>query len=66
MVRVKPYSAPCVFRAMLSATTGDPLSYETEYRKIVGALQYCILTRPDATFTINQLFQYLHAPTFAH
>ncbi|KAF5457865.1 hypothetical protein F2P56_021942 [Juglans regia] len=66
MVGAKPYSAPCVSGAKLSANTSNPLSDAIEYRKIVGALQYCTLSHPDIGSTVNQLCQYLHAPTFAH
>ncbi|XP_041007963.1 uncharacterized mitochondrial protein AtMg00810-like [Juglans microcarpa x Juglans regia] len=68
MVGAKPYSAPCLSGAKLSANTSDhdPLSDAIEYRKIVSALQYCTLSRLDIASTVNQLCQYLHAPTSAH
>jgi histone deacetylase 1/2 len=52
----------------LSLTDGTPLDSEdcTNYRSIVGALQYLTLTRPDLSFSVNKLCQYLHAPTTAH
>jgi hypothetical protein len=40
----------------------DPI----EYRSIVGGLQYCTLTRPDISFLINQLCQFIHSPTDKH
>ncbi|KAF8397298.1 hypothetical protein HHK36_016211 [Tetracentron sinense] len=42
------------------------LSDPTEYRKIVGALQYLSFSRPDLVFSFNQVCQYMHAPTAAH
>jgi hypothetical protein len=38
----------------------------TEYRSIVGELQYCTLTRPDISFLINQLCQFIYSPTDKH
>jgi histone deacetylase 1/2 len=52
----------------LSLQDGDPLGPEdtTNYRSIVGALQYLTLTRPDISFSVNKVCQYLHAPTTSH
>jgi hypothetical protein len=38
----------------------------TIYRSIVGGLQYLTLTRPDLSFAVNKVCQYLHAPTTVH
>jgi hypothetical protein len=32
----------------------------------MGALQYCTLTKPAIAHSVNQLCQYLHAPTTLH
>jgi histone deacetylase 1/2 len=51
-----------------SEPLGTPLGSDdsTQYRSIVGALQYLTLTRPDLAFSVNKVCQYLHAPTTAH
>ena len=36
------------------------------YRSIVGALQYLTMTRPDITYAVNQLCQFMHAPKNSH
>jgi hypothetical protein len=66
MVGAKPYSAPCTSGKRLTASDGDPLPDPSLYRHIIGALQYCTLTRPDIAFTINHLCQFLHCPTTTH
>lgn len=55
MLGAKPYSALCISGLKLSKFEGDPLSDPSAYRHIVGVLQYCKLTRPDNSFSINQL-----------
>jgi len=34
-----------------------------EFRRIIGFLQYLYLTRPDVSFSLNKLSQYMQAPT---
>ncbi|KAM1157994.1 hypothetical protein ACFX1X_028850 [Malus domestica] len=36
------------------------------YRSIVGALQYLTWTRPDLSFAVNQVCQFLHCPRDTH
>ncbi|KAK1692440.1 hypothetical protein QYE76_009137 [Lolium multiflorum] len=52
----------------LTLYDGTPLGPDdcTQYRSMVGALQYLTLTRPDLSFSVNKVCQYLHAPTTAH
>jgi hypothetical protein len=38
----------------------------TKYHSVVGALQYLSHTRPDLSFPINKVCQYLHSPTIVH
>jgi hypothetical protein len=62
----KPASTPCASREKLSRFIGDPLADPTAYHHVVGALQYCTLTQLDIAYIVNQLCQFLHAPTSAH
>jgi hypothetical protein len=47
---------------------GTPLSSAdaTNYRSVVDALQYLSFTRPDISFSVNQVCQFLSAPTTSH
>lgn len=65
MVGCKPIGSPAS-RAKLSPTDGSPLDEPSAYRSIVGALQYVTLTRPDICFAVNQVGQFMHAPTDIH
>jgi hypothetical protein len=68
MLSCKPTSTPLSCSTKISAHDGDPLSPEdaTRYRNIVDALQYLTLTRPDISFAVNKVCQYLHSPTSVH
>jgi histone deacetylase 1/2 len=52
----------------LSRDLGEPLGSEDalKYRSLVGGLQYLTLTRPDLSFAVNKVCQYLSQPTTAH
>ncbi|CAL8149935.1 unnamed protein product [Prunus armeniaca] len=43
-----------------------PYSHPTQYRSIVGALQYLTFTRPDIAFSVNQACQFVHNPMESH
>jgi hypothetical protein len=64
----KPANTPMSTSEKLSVHEGGLLgpSDATQYRSMVGALQYLTLTRPDISFAVNKVCQYLHAPTTIH
>lgn len=66
MEGAKPARSPCPFGSKLSKLDGELLPDPTAYRQIVGALQYCTLTRPEIAFSVNQLCQHMHSPSFTH
>lgn len=54
--------------SILSKYDGDPLFITdiSQYRSMVGALQYFTLTRPNISYIVNKLCQFLHCYTLAH
>jgi histone deacetylase 1/2 len=64
MLECKMASTPMSATDRLSAPDGDLLSSDdaTEYRSLVGGLQYLTITRPDLSYAINRVFQFLHTP----
>ncbi|CAH9051136.1 unnamed protein product [Cuscuta europaea] len=63
---VKPVRTPLASRTTLSISDGELLSDSTEYRSMVGALQYLTLTRPDITYAVHLVSQFMHAPRTTH
>lgn len=61
MLDCKPAPTPLSPSEPLSLHEGTPLGPEdsSQYRSIVGALQYLTLTRPDLSFLVNKVCQYL-------
>jgi hypothetical protein len=59
---------PLATGGKLASYVGSALGEKdsTQYRIIVGALQYLTLTRPDIAFAVNKLCQFLHAATDEH
>ncbi|KAF5460611.1 hypothetical protein F2P56_020469 [Juglans regia] len=66
MAGAKPLASPTVAGTKLSRTKGELLYDPSTYRQIIGALQYCTITRPDISYAINQLCQYMHQPRTPH
>ncbi|XP_073358374.1 uncharacterized protein [Aegilops tauschii subsp. strangulata] len=68
MLQCKHAVTPMSATDRLSALYGDSLSYDdaTEYRSLVGGLQYLTITRPDISYAVNRVCQFLHAPGTSH
>lgn len=59
-------STPMMSNVKLTRHGTDSLADPTQYRSIVGALQYITLTRPDIAFSVNKVCQFLSAPLESH
>jgi hypothetical protein len=68
MENCKPTSTPLVPSEKLSRHGGTLLHTDDafRYRSVVGGLQYLTLTRPDISFAVNKVCQYLSQPTEVH
>ncbi|GJV96906.1 retrovirus-related pol polyprotein from transposon RE1 [Tanacetum coccineum] len=66
MIGVKEVATPLNSTETLSLTDGSPNVDVSSYRSIVGSLQYLAITRPDVSFAVNKLSQFMHAPTHLH
>ena len=52
--------------AHLTPTGGKPLSNSSLYRRLVGSLVYLTVTRPDISYAVHQVSQYMSAPRSIH
>ncbi|CAH9100888.1 unnamed protein product, partial [Cuscuta europaea] len=59
---IKSVRTPLATRTSLSLTDGELLADATEYRSMVDALQYLTLTRPDFSYVVHLVSQFMHAP----
>jgi histone deacetylase 1/2 len=68
MDKSKAVSTPMSVQDKLAADQGTPLvgTDVFDYRSAVGGLQYLTLTRPDISFAVNKVCQYLAKPTTVH
>ena len=57
---------PVELNAHLTLTRGKPLSNSSLYRRLVGSLVYVTVTRPDISYAVHQVSQYLSAPRSTH
>ncbi|XP_026436607.1 uncharacterized protein LOC113334606 [Papaver somniferum] len=63
---VKPIQTPISTSGDISYDRSTLLTDATEYRSIVGSLQYLTFTRPDLAYVVNKVCHFMHAPTVFH
>lgn len=66
MLEAKTVATPMQTSPKLSLKSGTPITNVTEYRMVVGSLQYLAFTSPDISFAVNKLSQFMHCPTDEH
>ncbi|XP_019173230.1 PREDICTED: uncharacterized protein LOC109168700 [Ipomoea nil] len=65
MADCKPLSTPAVV-TKVATPSSDSFDNPTQYRHVVGALQYLTITRPDLAYAVNRLCQFMHSPMTKH
>ncbi|XP_031488882.1 uncharacterized mitochondrial protein AtMg00810-like [Nymphaea colorata] len=65
MTGAKPISTPLPANSSLTKV-GTPFSNATLYHQTVGALQYLTITRPDQSYAVNKVCQFMYTPTTDH
>lgn len=66
MTDAKSVATPMQSTPKLSLRSGTSLENPSEYRMVVGSLQYLAFTRPDISYAVNRLSQFMHNPTDEH
>lgn len=49
-----------------NTSRSESITNKTSYQRLIGKLIYLIATKPDITFTVNKLSQFMQSPTMAH
>ncbi|XP_028215143.1 uncharacterized protein LOC114397251 [Glycine soja] len=65
MVDCKPKSTPLEAKMKMTSNT-TPLDDPSYFRGLVGSLQYLTLTRPDISYSVNFVSQFMNSPTIVH
>ncbi|XP_026416560.1 uncharacterized protein LOC113311997 [Papaver somniferum] len=65
-IDAKPYSSPAIANSKLSKHDGEFLVDASDYRSLVGDLQYATWTRPEIFYAVNQVCQLMSHPTIVH
>lgn len=62
MLQANSLCTPMASNLHLSKNRGNPIINDKQYRSIVGALQYVTITRPEITYSVNKVSQFMHKP----
>ena len=61
-----PVDTPIELNVKLIKEEGDLLPDPTAYRQLVGSLIYLTITRPDISFAVNLMSQFMTTPRHLH
>ena len=63
MLGANAVSTPISSTMSLKLHDEAPPANPTKYRQVIGSMQYLSLTRPDISFAVNKLSQFMHCPS---
>ncbi|KAA3462868.1 Retrovirus-related Pol polyprotein from transposon TNT 1-94 [Gossypium australe] len=66
MMNCQPTTTSMAVDKKLAKDNGNALSDPQHYRSIVGSLQYLCHTRPDISYSVNKVAQYMQNPRDSH
>jgi len=66
MVEAQPVSSPMTVHCKLSKHGTDYFHDPSLYRSVVGALQYVTVTRPELSYAVNKVCQFMATPLDSH
>ncbi|XP_057756497.1 uncharacterized mitochondrial protein AtMg00810-like [Arachis stenosperma] len=62
----KPATTPMDANMKLRADEDDPVPDPSHYRRLIGRLMYLTISRPDITFAVVKLAQFMSGPRLPH
>ena len=66
MLEAEPIYSPMTSSCKLSKHGSDLLQDPSFYRSVVGALQYLTITRPELSFAVNKVCQFMASTLESH
>ncbi|KAF5459770.1 hypothetical protein F2P56_019690 [Juglans regia] len=66
MLAANPISSPMSTSTKLFKFDSPTFDNVTSFRSVVGSLQYLSLTRPDISFSVNKVCQFMREPKLTH
>ena len=66
MLDCKPVDTPVDPNVKLVPRQGESLGDPGRYRRLVGKLNYLTITRPDISFPVSVVSQFLQSPCDSH
>lgn len=66
LLNCKPADTPMDPNVKLLPNQGEPYSDPGRYRRLVGKLNYLTMTRPDISFSVSVVSQFLNSPCKSH